>query len=497
MAAGSAPAGCSSEGRCGPLWAVLAVLLITLLGAALRLHFIDHPMRYDEAFNFLQYSSRSPEHIITHYAPNNHVLHSLLVRVASHWLGTSPPALRAIAFLAGVGLIPLTAWLTWRLFGDRRAAVLAALLMAASSQMVEYSTNSRGYGLMTLWAALATLCTLRLLETPQRWRWWIAWAVSAAAGAFTMPTMVYAFAGLAVVLALAAWRTSSAVDRRALVRGLLVAVPLCGVLTLLAYLPALLAQGLSATWATQSQTHDVWGLVVGGPWGMLREMWDGWNRHAGGLWTVLLIAGLAGYQLRLLRRPTARRALPVVVFVVAWALVLLQGALLRDRAWMFVLPLAFAAAAYGLVHLAPRRLPRRPAAVASSIMMLVAAVATGLAIRNVHAQRYLCSEPNVVVDIEDIVAECRAYGAERCALIMRYTPALGYYVQQQDLPSLQLPRDADRVYIMADHMRSLAEQWPTEAELADAFHAPRPVRRLTQCTLYAADRREWATKIRD
>ncbi len=79
--------------------------VLTLAGAAVRWRFLNHPMRYDESFFYTANCSRSLWYIATHWG---HVLHSLLVRVATHFLGASPPAVRLPAFVAGVMLIPLT-----------------------------------------------------------------------------------------------------------------------------------------------------------------------------------------------------------------------------------------------------------------------------------------------------------------------------------------------------------------------------------------------------
>ncbi|HNQ21528.1 MAG TPA: hypothetical protein PKK06_00370 [Phycisphaerae bacterium] len=140
--------------------------------AAVRCGFLDQPIRYDEAWNYLFYSSRTPTHILTSLHPNNHMLRTLLVRVASHWVGTSPAGLRVPALVAGVLLIPLTAWLAWTLCASRVSALLAALMVCASSPLVEYSTNSRGYTWLAVFAGLQVICTVHLVRTPaRRWLW--------------------------------------------------------------------------------------------------------------------------------------------------------------------------------------------------------------------------------------------------------------------------------------------------------------------------------------
>ena len=38
-------------------WMIAGVIGLTLLGAAVRWRFLDQPMRYDEAYNYLNFSS--------------------------------------------------------------------------------------------------------------------------------------------------------------------------------------------------------------------------------------------------------------------------------------------------------------------------------------------------------------------------------------------------------------------------------------------------------
>ena len=478
-------------------WVVTAVLLVTLAGAAVRVAFLSHPMRYDEAWNFLQFSSRAPTYIVTHYAPNNHVLHTLCVRFASHWLGTSPAALRVPTLVVGILLIPLSAWTAWRLMGDRRTALLTAVMVAACSHMVEYSANSRGYLMLTLFVLLQTLCTLKLLELPQRWRWWLAWALVGALGAYTMPIMLYPFAGLCVVLVLGAIGAPRRSERRrGLVRGLAVGVPLCGVVTVGLYAPALVAQGLAATWQTREHTTNAWNPVVGSRMGALVEMWRLASRDASWAWCVVLVGGLVAYVRYLVRHPSLKRALPLIMVGVAVLVVLAQGVLLRDRVWLFAAPLIFACCAHGVLHVFPERVMRRWGGAPTRVVTALVVMTGVLVLLNVYREPYLCAEPDVIVDAERIVAECRASGLERYAVVMRYTPSLGYYLQRAHVPTPVGPADAERVYIMADKVRSLAAQWHPGVEGYEHFEAPHLVRRLGRGVLYAADRLPGAADVK-
>src|SRR5690242_8416460 len=87
----------------------LALLGVLLLGVAVRARLLGGPMRYDEAFTLLNYAGPPVTTLLSNYsAPNNHILHSLLVHASTALLGYDPPAVRLPAFVAGCALVPLT-----------------------------------------------------------------------------------------------------------------------------------------------------------------------------------------------------------------------------------------------------------------------------------------------------------------------------------------------------------------------------------------------------
>ena len=138
-------------------WFFAGLVAVMVLGALLRWSFLDHPMRYDESLNYYQFTSRSPSYILTHYNPGNHVLHTIMVRVSTELFGRTPFGLRFPVFVGGTLLIPVTALLAWVLFRDRWTALLSALAVAGSAQLVEYSANARGYVWLALMTTLATI----------------------------------------------------------------------------------------------------------------------------------------------------------------------------------------------------------------------------------------------------------------------------------------------------------------------------------------------------
>jgi len=88
------------------LWVVYYLLLAIVLRVPLLLH---QPMRHDEANTFSELASRPLYYALSIYsAPNNHLLHTLLVHLSYSLFGNYPWAIRLPAFVAGLLLIPVS-----------------------------------------------------------------------------------------------------------------------------------------------------------------------------------------------------------------------------------------------------------------------------------------------------------------------------------------------------------------------------------------------------
>ncbi len=188
----------------------LALLFLTLLAAVLRLAFLETPVRYDEAYSFLVFAQQPVKFILTDYhVPNNHIFHTLLMRAAYLTLGSELWSLRLPVFLAGVLLVPATFLVAFQVFnaGSRRVrsltALFAAALVAASTTLIEFSTNARGY----MWVCLLTMVSLGLAlylcERPNRMAWTLL-VVSMALGFFTIPIFLYPF-GMIMLWLFVSW----------------------------------------------------------------------------------------------------------------------------------------------------------------------------------------------------------------------------------------------------------------------------------------------------
>jgi len=328
----------------------MALGVIVLVGVALRLTTIAQPMRYDESVTFLLFASKPLGEALSYYpVPNNHLFHTLWVHVAYLLGGNHPWVLRLPALVAGVMLIPAV-YLAVRALFDRHAGLLAAALAAASSPLVLYSTNARGYTLLLLiWMLLLAVAT-RLPDRQGRGGW-AAFAVLATLGFYTMPLMIYPFAIVAVWIALRILLEHPREERQPLVKNELLALCIAGAMTVLLYLPVVLRSGLRALVANKFVRPESWSAFVSALPEMLQDVWSQWTTAVPWPVQVLLVAGFA---LSLVCHRHWRVPLVPVAVACVVAMVLVQRVLGWPRFWLFLLPLYLGSASAGLSWLGGR-----------------------------------------------------------------------------------------------------------------------------------------------
>ena len=191
-----------------PAWWPLAVLVA--LAAALRLSTLDlQSFWYDEAYtpvHVLHASLWTTLRAMVH-SENSPPLWYVIEWVDYRALGSGEVALRLPSALAGIATVPV-AWAIGRELAGRRAAIVAAALVAASPLLVWYSQEARAYGLFVLTASLALLCFLRAERDPSPRRT----AAFAAAGVLALLSHYFA---VFLLIPMAAWLLLERPTRRA------------------------------------------------------------------------------------------------------------------------------------------------------------------------------------------------------------------------------------------------------------------------------------------
>lgn len=165
-------------------WLLVA---ITGLALVLRLLNLNSELWLDEITPILAYSKASWLQVIVSYiSSNNHLLNTLLVKLAVACFGEQEWAIRLPAAIFGIVTIPLFYWVA-RLALSRRASLGAALLLAVSYHHIFFSQNARGYTAYLFFSLLSAGLLVKGLQTDQVRIW-----------AFYIVSMVLNFASLII-----------------------------------------------------------------------------------------------------------------------------------------------------------------------------------------------------------------------------------------------------------------------------------------------------------
>ena len=183
----------ASRGDAAWLCAIVGV------GLVLRGAFLGTPMWYDESYSFLHFVRPGWPLLFDYPLPNNHVLHTLLVKLSTLVWGEHPVSLRLPAFLAGVASIPLT-FILCRKLGQKRSGFVAAMGMSVAPYLVLYSCMARGYSLVVC-LSLALALSALYVAGRSTWASLLVFSGLAALGLMTMPSMLFPIAGLVVWVA--------------------------------------------------------------------------------------------------------------------------------------------------------------------------------------------------------------------------------------------------------------------------------------------------------
>ena len=312
------------------------LLLIMLLGVAIRAYFLGQPMRYDEAYTFLTFVNQSFGYLFYYPLPNNHVLHTLLVKSSVELFGSHPLTIRLPAFIAGVLNIPLAFLVAKRLSDQPLSGYFAAFCMAIAPFLILFDTMARGYSLLILVMLLLALGVDALIKGV-RLAYLVGISGLGALGLFLMPSFLFPLGGLYGWY----WLRSGFLPRYWLLWPLLTAL-----ITLVLYTPVIIANGgidsiignrfvaslAWSDWFTRIPQHLSSSYV---------SLTRGLNPFAVAASAVVVTAGAiwATWQKDL----RASSLLFVSLFCVSLFLIMVKRVIPFDRTWIFLLPAFFIA----------------------------------------------------------------------------------------------------------------------------------------------------------
>jgi 4-amino-4-deoxy-L-arabinose transferase-like glycosyltransferase len=324
---------------------------ITLIGLVMRLWKINEPVAYDEAYTFIYFATRPFKQILSDYsAPNNHILHTILVSLSYKLLGPHTWIVRLPAFLAGTLCIPAAYFAGRRLFNANQS-LAAAALVALTPWFISYSTNGRGYTLLTLFALLLLNFAGILIHRQSRSAL-IAYGITAALGFYTIPIFLYPMGGISLWV-LATYLTDGHLqkDRVKRIWTFIAVCAAAGIFTFLLYSPAIFfGTGLGSIINNDIVEPRDWTFVENLGRRLLKT-WDDWMLNIAPVVQYVLLGGFLVSVI--FHKKVSRQRLPLQVFMVVAIAILLviQRVAPFARVWLFLEIFYMLFAAAGLVWL--------------------------------------------------------------------------------------------------------------------------------------------------
>lgn len=311
--------------------------IVSFIGLVIRIWQIAQPIAYDEAYTFINFATRDFKTILADYsAPNNHIFHTILVRIAYDLFGKQIWIVRLPALLAGTFCIP-AAYFASRRIHSAPQSLAGAALVALTPWFINYSVNGRGYTLVILLSLLLGNLGALLIHRQNRTTL-AAYAITAALGFYTIPIFLYPMAGISLwVLATHLTNPEARSERMTRTRDFLVTCVLAGLLTLVLYLPVIVfGTGIDSIVSNDIVESRDWMEFIENLQPRSSKTWESWMIGIAPAVQYLL---LGGFLVSLFfYRKASRQRLPLQVFLILGIAItlLLQRVAPLARVWMYL-----------------------------------------------------------------------------------------------------------------------------------------------------------------
>jgi len=177
----------------------LAHLLLVCLWAVCVYKAATVAISADEAYTYNRSVSQPIPRLWDTFDANDHVLHTLLCKVAVGLVGVSEFTLRLPALAAGWLLLTMLRRLSFLWFGNTWAALLTFAAIAVNPFLLDYASMARGYGMaLALWLTAWDQLLRHHAKPHTRWRLWMAGIALALAVA---ANLTFVLPGIALIAA--------------------------------------------------------------------------------------------------------------------------------------------------------------------------------------------------------------------------------------------------------------------------------------------------------
>lgn len=198
---------------------------------------IATPVSYDEAWTYLNFTKNGFLISLTHYpAPNNHVFHSLITNFFNIFLSSFSKLVLRLPVVITYIIALYVSFYSIKKHYNYILALFVTALFSMLSMSIYYGYSSRGYGLVVLFFIISfhLVNNIHLNNQKRDWVWFSFFSIL---GFFTMPSYLYVFVILNIIILLQ-------FSKEKLYNQILFGIATV-VFTLLLYLPIIVINGFS------------------------------------------------------------------------------------------------------------------------------------------------------------------------------------------------------------------------------------------------------------
>lgn len=226
------------KGVCADVFTKEGLAILSIPFAASIYFGLTVPVSYDEVWTYVTFTNKPFYYCMVYYPfPNNHVLHSLLTNVTEHL----PFFDMLFRIRIPSILLALSAWSIAYSFLKKYYSDKVAMFVVAISAVlfrdIYYSFLSRGYILVVLFFVIALYAAYNIIHKGNRKKDWMFFAISGILGCYAVPSFLYPFATLNLLILIYNYRN---------LKSQIVWNVVTGFFILVAYTPIFLVSGFKS-----------------------------------------------------------------------------------------------------------------------------------------------------------------------------------------------------------------------------------------------------------
>jgi len=196
------------------------------------------PVSCDEGATYFLFTMKPFYNCMIFYPyPNNHIFHSLITNIAEYI------PFFDILFRIRIPVI-ISTFLTWviaysfvKKYSSEKVALFVVAISAVLFRSIYYSFMSRGYSMVVLFFVICLYAAFNIIKNGNRTKDWMFFSVSGILGCYTMPSFLYPFITVNIIILIYNYRNI----KKQVIYNLF-----AGIGTLILYTPIILINGIGA-----------------------------------------------------------------------------------------------------------------------------------------------------------------------------------------------------------------------------------------------------------